>query len=60
MERTCECGVSEQAPQHVSQWYRDYFELKAVLAEGSRETSVPLFNYLEELELGSLPIKDYH
>lgn len=31
---------------------RDCFELRAILASGSRETSVSPFNYLEELQLG--------
>lgn len=41
-------------------WYVDYFELKAVLASGARESSCPPFNYLGELELGAWwVIRDY-
>ena len=35
--------------------YKGRFELKATLASGSRESSAPPCNYLEELELGALP-----
>lgn len=44
-------GVQNEPPQHVPQWYADYFELEASLASGSKETSSPLY-YLE-LELGA-------
>lgn len=53
-------GVQNKPPKDVPQWYADYFELKAILALGSRETSALPFNYLEELLLGVLPIiKNY-
>lgn len=43
----------------MSQQYADYSELKETLATVSREISIPLFNYLEEFELGDLMIRDY-
>lgn len=49
-------GVWNELPQDVYQWFADYFELKAILALGSRETSATLFTYLEEPELGALLI----
>lgn len=49
-------GVTVGVPQR----YADYFELKAILASGSRENFAPPLNYLEKLKLGTLPIiKDY-
>lgn len=34
-------GVQNELPQDMLLWYVDYFELKATLAIGSRETSTP-------------------
>ena len=54
-------GVRKKLPQDVPQWYTDYFELKAMLASGSRETSALPLNYLEGLESEVVPrIRDYH
>ena len=35
-------GVQNKSPQDLPQWYADYFELKATLATGSKETSAPI------------------
>lgn len=42
--------LSGASKLHVHRWHVDYFELKAMLASGSRETSAPPFNYLKERE----------
>lgn len=52
-------GIQNEPPQNMSQQYADYSELKETLATVSREISIPLFNYLEEFELGDLMIRDY-
>lgn len=50
-------GVQNKPLQDMSLWYGDCFELKAILAPDSRENSdTPYLNYLEEPELGALPI----
>lgn len=61
MKRTLvySAGVQNESPQGVPHWYTDDFELRAVLASGSRETFVPPFNYLEELELEALLLRAY-
>lgn len=51
--------IQNEPPQNMSQQYADYSELKETLATVSREISIPLFNYLEEFELGDLMIRDY-
>lgn len=38
--------------------YANCFKLKAILAPGSGETSVPALNCLEEFKLETLPIRD--
>ena len=43
-------------PQDVLHWCAAYFELIVILASDSRETTALPFVYLEELELGALPI----
>lgn len=50
------CG--NEPPQDVPQWSVDYFELKAILASGSRDLPLCL-NYLEALHSGALPLRDY-
>ena len=52
-------GIQNKSPQDAPLWYADCFKLKGTLASGLRETSAPLFSYLEELELEALPITDY-
>lgn len=54
--------VQNESPQNVPHWYADDFELRAVLASDSRETSalLPAINYLEELKLGASPIIGDH
>lgn len=52
--------VQKEPPQDVPLWDVDCSGLKAILAAGSKETSAPPFNYLEELELGAMSIiSDY-
>lgn len=53
-------GIQNELPPDGPPWYANYFELRAVLASGSRERSDPPFNYLKELEVRTLPIRrDY-
>lgn len=47
---------SELVIPNVLLWDVGCFEMRAVLASGSRETSESPLNYLEEIELGALPI----
>ena len=57
VSKTISCvGVQNEPPQDMPQWCTDYLELKATLASGSRGASAAPFNYLEDLELGDLPI----
>lgn len=52
--------MKNEPPQDMPVWYVDCFELRAILATGSRENSPPAhFNCLEEFELGVLPIRDH-
>ena len=50
--------VQHEPRQDVPQGYADYFELKAILASGSRESSPFSLNYLKDFELEAVPMRD--
>lgn len=51
----CYVGVPNEPPQGVPQWDADDFDLKAVLASGSREAPFSPLNSPEGFELKALP-----
>lgn len=53
------CEGSEQVTLRCASVVFRLFWAKAILASDSRKPSDPPFNYLEEPELGDLPIRDY-
>lgn len=36
------CGAQNESSQGAPQWRADYFELKAIIVSGSRETLPPI------------------
>ena len=49
--------VQHEPHQDVPQGYADYFELKAILASGSRGSSPFSLNYLKDFELEAVPMR---
>lgn len=46
-------GAQNDSPQDVPLGFGDFFEVKAILALGSRETPTPPFSHIEKDELGT-------